>query len=508
MTVHLPRFEAVEERERWRLDAPYLGAVVLLALTYVVAALAGNSLKFTGNVDAVWPPAGVGIGALYLFGLRLWPGVLIGDILADFGQAHTLPLVSNLGQTAGNMLEAIIPAILLARYLGRRSPFNRLEDLTLFAVVIAFGTAISATVGVISLRAGGVIDVQDSPQIWRTWWLGDTCGALLLVPLALAWLRPEPVDRLRHSRAEMLACGIALVGLSYLALDTNHPLIYLVFPALVWATVRFGPRGGTLAVAVAAGIAVWETAETHGAFAVRSINAEALTIQLYIAAAIATTLTLTAMLMERRAFARTLAESRSRLIESAEIERGQLERNLHDGAQQRLSALAIRLRAAGTLDTSDQTMAFMLHAGEELERAIDELRELARGIHPSLLSRFGLQTALESVCARTTVTVTLDVDLPEGRLDPSVETTTYYFVAEALTNTQRHAQATRATVRVSVSDDVATVLVGDDGVGGAAESDGSGLRGLRDRVEGVGGTFSLLSPPGGGTVLSARLPLS
>jgi signal transduction histidine kinase len=508
MTVHLSHFDASEERERWRLDATYVAAVLVVALAYFGAALAGNALKFTGNVDAIWPPAGVSIGALYLFGLRLWPGVLIGDILADTIPAHSLPLVSNIGQTAGNMLEAIIPAILLARYLGRRSPFNRLEDLSLFAAVIVLGTAISATVGVISLRAGSVISVHSIPTVWRTWWLGDSCGALLLVPLALAWLRPDTDDTPLGSRLEMIACALALVLLSYLALDATHPLIYLVFPAIVWATVRFGPRGGTLAVLVVAGIAIWETADTHGAFALHSITAETVAIQLYIAAAIATTLALTAMLMERRAFARTLSESRTRLIESAEIERSQLERNLHDGAQQRLSALAIRLRAAGSLDTSDQTISFMLHAGEELERAIEELRELARGIHPTLLSRFGLATALDGVCARSSVDVALDLDLPTERLGPSIETTTYYFVAEALTNTQRHARATSATVRIGASADVLTVIVGDNGIGGAVEGEGSGLRGLRDRVEGVGGTFSLLSPDGGGTVLSARLPLS
>jgi signal transduction histidine kinase len=405
------------------------------------------------------------------------------------------------------MAEAIIAAFLLSRYLGRRSPFNRLEDLSLFAAIIVIATAVSATIGIISLRAGSVISLHSSPTVWRTWWLGDSCGALLLVPLALAWLRPTPDDSQGQSRLEAVACAVLLLILSYLALDATHPLIYLVFPAVVWATARFGPRGGTLAVLVVATITIWETAKTHGAFVLHSITMETVAIQLYVAALIATTLTLTAMLMERRHFARTLAESRTRLIESAEIERGQLERNLHDGAQQRLSALAIRLRAAGSFNTSDQTISFMLHAGDELERAIDELRELARGIHPSLLSRFGLTTALEGVCARSTVEVTLDLDLPSGRLGPSVETTTYYFVAEALTNTQRHAHATRATVRISVDEDAAAISVGDDGIGGALETPGSGLRGLRDRVEGVGGTFSLLSPQGAGTVLSARLPL-
>ncbi len=136
MTAHLSHFEAREERERWRLNGPYVGAVLALATLYVLAAIAGNVLKFTGNVDAVWPPAGVAIGGLYLLGLRLWPAVLIGDILADLLPMHTLPLISNIGQTAGNMLEAVIPAMLLAWYLGRRSPFNRLEDLALFAAII------------------------------------------------------------------------------------------------------------------------------------------------------------------------------------------------------------------------------------------------------------------------------------------------------------------------------------------------------------------------------------
>ncbi len=504
MTFGLRRLEVLPERIRLRVDVRYIGAVVAVAAVYFGAALAGNALRFTGNVDAVWPPAGVGIAALYLFGMRLWPGVLIGDLLAD--SPHHLPLISSVGQTAGNMAEAVVTVALLNRVLGRRSPFSRLEDLARFTGIVLLGTAISATMGCISLRAGGVISFHAIPRVWRTWWLGDSCGALLIVPFAIAWLRPQRTDATRRRPYEVAACAITLLILSELALSTSHPLIYLVFPGIVWATVRFGPRGGTLAVLASAVLAISETARSNGAFAVHSISMETLSIQLYIAAAIATTLTLTAMMVERRAFARTLAESRSRLIESAEIERSQLERNLHDGAQQRLSALAIRLRAAGSTAADEGATSFMLHAGQELERAIDELRELARGIHPTLLSRFGLATALESVAARSTLEVAIDLDLPEARLEPSLETTAYYLVAEALANTQRHSHATRASIQVSVVEHVLFAAVADNGIGNALERPNSGLRGLRDRVEGVGGSFWVTSPAGGGTIVSARIP--
>ncbi|HTR32250.1 MAG TPA: MASE1 domain-containing protein [Gaiellaceae bacterium] len=505
MSAGLRRVSLIPEREGRRPFTRYALSVAVVALVYFGAAMAGNALKFTGNVDAIWPPAGVGIAALYLFGMELWPGVLIGDILAD--SPHTLPLISSVGQTAGNMAEAMVAAYLLRRQLGWRSPLVRLDALVRFAGIVLLGTAISATVGSLSLRAGGVISLSMLPDVWRTWWVGDTCGALLIVPLAIAWLRPEPDDEPLGGTLELLACAAALLLLAGVAFDSPHHLVYLVFPAVVWATARFGARGGTLAVAAASGIAIWETADSNGPFVLHSITDETLAIQLYIAAMIATSLALTAMLSERRAFARTLDESRTRLIESAEIERTQLERNLHDGAQQRLSALAIRLRAAGSYGEDQQTVLFMRHAGEELERAIDELRELARGIHPSLLSRFGLPTALEGIANRSTVDVSLELALPGSRLEAKAETTAYYVVAEALANVQRHADATHARIRVSADDDALIVTVADDGVGGAVERPDSGLRGLRDRVEGVGGAFSLVSPPGSGTVMTARIPL-
>src|SRR5438034_184445 len=176
-----------------RLAWPWLsygGSILLVAGLYFGAALAGNAVKLTGNVDAVWPPVGVGIAALYLGGLNLWPGILIGDLLADI-PGH-LPLGPSLGQTIGNMLEVIVATLLLRRLASAESPLDRTGDVVWMVAALTAGTLISATVGTTSLRLGGVVSSHQAPTLWRTWFLGDLCGALVIVPLALAWHRASP----------------------------------------------------------------------------------------------------------------------------------------------------------------------------------------------------------------------------------------------------------------------------------------------------------------------------
>ena len=500
--ARLPHVHGVLDGERnW---FRYVGTVLLVALVYFVSALAGNSLKFTGNVDAIWPPAGVAIAAVYFLGLRVWPGILIGDLLADY--PHHLPVLASVGQTAGNMLEAIVPAILLARYM-RRSPLANLDALAILVLCIMAGTALSATVGGLSLLAAGVTALGDSATVWRTWFLADTCGALLIVPLVLAWLeKPEPHIP-KRSRLELVALALTLVTLSEIALRATPPLAYLAFPPIIWAAVRFGARGGTLAVAVTTAIAVVDMARQEGPFALHSITLGTITLQAYIATTILTALALTAMVGERRLFSRRLAEARTRLTESAEIERRRLERNLHDGAQQRLSALSIRLRSATLLAEPDQYVSVMHRAGEELDLALEELRELARGIHPTLLTRFGLAIAVEAVATRSTIDVRVEIKIGGGRLDPLVESTVYYLVAEAISNAQRHSHASGATVRIAREGEMVLVTIRDDGVGGAVERPEGGLSGLRDRIEGIGGSFAITSPVGVGTTVLAGIPL-
>jgi signal transduction histidine kinase len=209
-----------------------------------------------------------------------------------------------------------------------------------------------------------------------------------------------------------------------------------------------------------------------------------------------------------RARVEELRASRARIVEAGTAERRRLERNLHDGAQQRLVALSLSMRLAqAKLHTDPDTASKLLgSAQEELTRALEELRELARGIHPAVLSDRGLAPALEALAGRSPVPVEL-AGTPRERLPPAVEAAAYFVVAEALTNVVKYANASRARVSVSRGNGHAVVEVADDGCGGADPDRGSGLRGLADRISALDGTLELRSPQGAGTLLRAEIPV-
>jgi signal transduction histidine kinase len=204
-----------------------------------------------------------------------------------------------------------------------------------------------------------------------------------------------------------------------------------------------------------------------------------------------------------------LAASRARLVEASDHERRRLERNLHDGAQQRLVSLALKLRLADARLAGDPETARVLlrDAQAELGQALDELRELARGIHPAVLTDRGLRAALETLVATATAPVEL-VEVPDERLPEQVEAAAYYVVAEAVTNVAKYAQASEVTVSVRRANGIALVDVVDDGVGGADPGRGSGLRGLADRLEALNGVLRVESPPAGGTRVRAEIPVA
>jgi signal transduction histidine kinase len=205
-----------------------------------------------------------------------------------------------------------------------------------------------------------------------------------------------------------------------------------------------------------------------------------------------------------------LRESRARIVEATDSERRRLERDLHDGAQQRLVALSLALRMARSRLRGDGDAAAgagLDEAVRELKTALVELRELARGIHPAILTEAGLGPAIDSLAARSTVAASV-LALPDRRLAPAVEATAYFVVSEALANVAKYASATSATVAAECPADVLRVVIEDDGVGGADPAGGTGLRGLADRVAAIGGSLSIVSPIGGGTRVTAEIPLA
>jgi signal transduction histidine kinase len=628
----------------------YLGAVALVAGAYYLAGRLGLELAYLdGAVAALWPPAGLGLAVLYLYGLRLWPGIVIGDLLlADF----STPIGTVAGQTVGNTVALVVGALLLRRLVDRRGVLGRTLDVLALVLCAVVAALISAAFGPTALRLGDVIAPDEFGRVFRTWALSDASGTLVVAPLLLTWASTG----LRGIRPrDVLEGGALLAILAVLAeLAPQRDVPYIVFPILLWAALRLGPRGAATAIVVVCSITVWNTAQADGPFVRDSITDSLLATQVFIATAALTSLLLAAVTAERSQAARALsvseaaqreladeqaalrrvatlvaaeappsevfrqvteeagrvlrlpgaavvrydgveaatvvgawsvdgslpsadvggrlaetlrdagyrasvaapvtvggrlwgalvaatasdeplgqgleqqlcdfadlvgqalanadarerlAASRAELVEVGDAERQRLERNLHDGAQQRLVSVALQLgRARAKLEGDPASAHDALSAAQEdLAEGLQELRELARGLHPILLAERGIGPALDALLTRTPVPVEIE-ELPDQRLAAPVEAAAYYVVAEAITNVAKYSHASHATVRVHRSNGSATIMVSDDGVGGADPARGSGLRGLAARVEALGGRLDIDSPPQRGTRITAEIP--
>jgi signal transduction histidine kinase/integral membrane sensor domain MASE1 len=659
----------------------YGGSIALVAAAYYAVGRLGLELGYLdGAVTALWPPSGLGLAVLFLYGIRLWPGIVIGDLLlADF----STPLGTVAGQTVGNTLALVVAAALLRRLVGGRATLERTLDVLALVLCAVVAALVSAAFGPTSLRLGDVIAADELGRVFRTWSLSDASGVLVVAPAILTWASLGLRGIRRRDLIEGLVGLVVLAVLAALAPQRDVP--YIVFPVLLWAALRLGPRGAATAIVVVCSITVWNTAQEEGPFVRESITDSLLATQLFMATAALTSLLLAAVTAERTRAARALAvseaaqraladehaalrrvatlvaeespptrvfeqvteeagrllrlpgaavvqydgtraatvvgawsedgrmplpvgasleldgdsvvakvlrsgtaqrlerydqaagrlaetmrgagyraavaapvtlagrlwgavvaasaseeplaedlerrlcdfadlvgqalanadarerlaESRAELVEVGDAERRRLERNLHDGAQQRLVSVALRLGTAGSKLEDDPRIAreALSAAQDDLAHGLEELRELARGLHPVLLTQRGLGPALDALLTRAPVAVEIE-ELPDDRLGAPIEAAAYYVVAEAITNVAKYAQASHATVSIRQSNGSATVMVCDDGVGGADPTRGSGLRGLAARVEALNGRLDVDSPPDGGTRITAEIPSS
>src|SRR6202012_2017902 len=324
-----------------------------------------------------------------------WPAVLAGDLLVNNYSA--LPLGSAIGQSVGNLIEVTLAAYLMRRFARRHPPLETIGGFERMLVAIIAGTIVSATVGPGSLWLGGAVGLDSVGHLWRTWWLGDFCGALIIVPLAIAWLPPPPRPWFRGHGIEVGLLLATLVVVSTIALQVDHSLSYLAFVVLIWAGLRFGVRGTTLAVLIDAVFTLWGTRDVAGPFEFHSLGRSVVDTQLYLAVSAIAAISVATLARERERLAESLRESRMRVVVSADDERRRMERDLHDGAQQRLTALLAYLGLAR--ERSDRVSAaapeVLTVTQVELQSAIEELRDLVHGIHPPALRQFGLARAIE-----------------------------------------------------------------------------------------------------------------
>jgi PAS domain S-box-containing protein len=287
-----------------------LGASIgLLAALYYAAAKIGLRLAYLhGTVTALWPPVGVGIAALVLYGTRLWPGIVIGDLLVgDFSS----PLGTVLGQTLANTLEILVAAVLLRRLIGGRTGLERVGDVFALVAAAVVGALISASIATTSLRLGDVIPSDQFAKVWRTWWLSDFSGALVVTPLILTWATRGWRGLSRRHLLEGAALLTILVLLAEVPSQRDVP--YVVFPVLIWAALRFGPRGAATALAVVSSLTVWNTAHNAGPFVRESITDSLLSSQLFLATAALTALVLAAVTAERTRADEALRANEERL---------------------------------------------------------------------------------------------------------------------------------------------------------------------------------------------------
>jgi signal transduction histidine kinase len=498
--VALRRFAA--DAPAW-LTRSQLWGVVLLALLYYGVAKLGYAFGFSGPIAAiVWLPVGVAAAFLTIGGLSYWPGALIGDLLAN--QYSALPVAGAIGQTVGNLLEVLVIAGVVRWVMRRWSPLESLCGVAGMLAGIAVGTGLSAIVGPLSLAASGGLPINDVPHVSWTWWLGDACGGLLVVPLALAWFR-RPRIRLTPRRAVEAAAVLAIVGvLSWVAARGLSPA-YVLFPVLALVAVRLGARGATTAVFVSVGVVVWVETNRHGQFVIDAFVPSVLKTHMFIIVVAVSSLCWTALVAERESAVKEMRASEVRAFTAAESERRRMERDLHDGAQQRLLAFALRLGLRARDATTPTLQEFFVEGQTQLHQAIDELRDLSHGIHPSVLSELGLANATRSLAGRSPIPVTL-VELPTHPADADSEAAAYYVLTETLANAQKYSAASSIRVRVSSDDASVQVVVEDNGVGGAGETAGSGLTGIRQRVEALGGSLAIESPAGVGTRVTAVIP--
>jgi signal transduction histidine kinase len=502
--------------------ARYVAGVIGLALGYFVAAKGAQSLRYTASVSAIWPPVGLGIAALYLAGIRWWPGIFLGEILVNgdlFVSHGGVPLGSLVGQQTGNMAEIIVGALLLRRLIGKRAALDRTEQVSGMLLALGTATAISATFGTVSMLAGDVITPSAAANFWRTWWLADSAGALVALPLVMTWARAPGATLRRLATLEGALLLAAVIVLAVVSVSIKESVTYMVFPALIWAAFRFGPAVAALSTAIAAGVAIGITAHEQGAFFKHAIDDRVLSTQLYILVAALTTLFLSAVVSERKRSASELFEVRLRAGERALEERHRIARELHDSVSQALFSTVLQTRTAQkVLERQGGSPAGPL--GRAL-RAIGEVTRGAQGEMRALIFELGSEAAADGVVAALTrhaATLSLedgvriDVEAPDHRpaLNPHVETQLFGIAREAVTNVVRHAQASRATVRIQERAGWVSVEIDDDGRGfdpTAAPVAHYGLESMRSRAAEIDGLLTITSAYGKGTVVRVEVSL-
>src|SRR5467141_815537 len=284
-----------------------LATAVVLAVVYFCAAKLGLRLAYVHpSATAVWAPTGIALAAFLILGYRVWPGIFLAAFFANITTAGSV--LTSIGVATGNTLEGVVGCYLVRRFARGQQAFERAQDVFKFAFLAGMvSTTISATLGVTTLSLGGFADWTVYGPMWRTWWLGDGVGAVLVTPLVLLW-RENP--HLNWTREQIIELTLLFAGLFFTTWIVfgerfhsevkNYPLEYICFPFLIWAAFRFGRRKAVTATCVLAGIATWGTLHGFGPFSREARNTSLLLVQSFVGIVAVTSLALAAEISEHK----------------------------------------------------------------------------------------------------------------------------------------------------------------------------------------------------------------
>jgi signal transduction histidine kinase len=530
-----------------------LPIIAALLLIYFLAGKLGLALAVVNpSISAVWPPTGIALASFLIFGYDVWPAIFIGAFAVNLTTEGTA--ATSFGIATGNTLEGLLGAYLVSRYAHGRQALTRVNDVLRFAFLAGVvSTSVSATIGLFTLLAGGLIQAgANRTQAWLTWWLGDMIGAIVLAPCLILWsMRPRLQERRMIIQDMTLILSLLFMGVFVFGgllpfRLQNYPLAFLCIPLVVLGAFRLRPQEASTAIVALSGIAVWGTLRGRGGFVGENQNESLLLLQMFMGVISMTSLLVSAVVLQRNRIQSSLKAARdelevrveqrtaqlqqeilrrrelsAQLLQAQDDERRRIARDLHDSTGQSLVALTMNLdKLRQDAERVDSGLAQAISDNAELVRELSkEVRTVSYLLHPPLLDELGLVAGIswyaEGFRERSNIDVDLHIADGLRRLPHDLELTIFRVVQESLTNIHRHTRSPRATITLNEFSGRIILEVQDEGSGISPETlskidsvglPGVGLRGMQERVRGLGGEFHISSDEKG-TVIKASLPI-
>ncbi len=513
----------------WKI-ARHVASACLLFLAYVLAALFGRGLDFVQeNERVLLPQSGIALAGLIILGLRFWPVITIASLYVSLSSERPLPFALMLA--SGNTLAPALAAFFISRRRRYEPGMLRMQDLYTF---LFYGCLLAPIVNAL-FAVGAILYHAQQPVLdsvlrsiaWKRWF-GHSVSNLIVAPLLLTWVRrPElkyPALRIAETVLLLLTLGWVLMTVfterSVIA-SLNYPVSFMPFPVMIWAALRYGPRGGATATFLLAATAVYGTSVGYGPF-VRTERAEGLVLlQVYLLAISLSAMFLGTAMAERREAIRDLSTREAelkllsaRLQHAREEERAFIAREIHDELGQQLTGIKMGMHALRRKMPEQQDLGERAdQLVKQTDAAVHTVRDIAANLRPGILDDLGLVAALQWLVddfeRRSGLEAILKKNVDELNLGPDMTIALFRVAQEALTNVLRHAEACSVQMELHASESDVSLKIVDDGVGlrkDAAAGDSLGIVGMRERITLLGGNFAVRSALPHGTEVFATIP--